>query len=180
MVHSDYGATAIRRPGYGETARSGAHRPLSRLWKDVTRMNRLSRATDPSPQTTLEKVARAPRVGLRTAVAVLVATAFPALSLLWASSVAPGEVEHRAFVGIAAIGKAASLQEQQAWDDAIRIVTSVAARPSLVTALASRNRADAREMARLSTASVLVFGPFSDVRIYDPTGDLLALASLPG
>jgi PAS domain S-box-containing protein len=113
-------------------------------------------------------------------VAVLVATAFPVLSLLWASSVAPGEVEHRAFVGIAAIGKAASLQEQQAWDDAIRIVASVAARPSLVTALASRNPADARQMARLSTASILVFGPFSDVRIYDPAGDQLAMASLPG
>src|SRR5438309_5963574 len=146
-------------------------------------MNRPSRATDPSrhaPPTNLRSVPRATRVGLRTAVVILVATAFPVLSLLWASGVATGEVEHRAFVGIAAIGKAASLQEQQAWNDAIRIVTSVAARPSLVIALASPNRADAQQMARLSTASVLVFGPFSGVRMYDPAGDLLAMASLPG
>ncbi|HEX9313798.1 MAG TPA: hypothetical protein VGA71_00110, partial [Actinomycetota bacterium] len=74
---------------------------------------------------------------------VLVATAFPVLSLLWASGVATSEVEDRALAGIAAIGKTASLQEQQAWNDAIRIVTSVAARPSVVTALGSHNLADA-------------------------------------
>src|SRR5260370_17058484 len=94
MVHSDYGATAIRGPGYGETARSGAHRPLSRLWKDVIRMNRLSRATDPSRQTNLEKVSRPTRVGLRTAAGVLVAPAFPVISLLWASALAPGQLHH--------------------------------------------------------------------------------------
>src|SRR5205085_4833043 len=98
----------------GDQDKSGAHRPLSRLWKDVIRMNRRSRATDPSPQTNLEEVARSTRVGLRTAVAVLLAAALPVLSLLWASSVATGEVEHRAFAGIAAIRNAASLQEQQA------------------------------------------------------------------
>src|SRR5256885_8820269 len=153
------------------------------LWKDVIRMHRLSRVTDPSPHgppTNPGKVARATRVGLRTSIVVLVATAFPVLSLLRASGVATSEVEDRALAGIAAIGKTASLQEQQAWSDAIRIVTSVAARPSLVAALGSHNPADARQMASRSTQSILVLGPFNDVRMYDAAGDLLAVASLPG
>jgi PAS domain S-box-containing protein len=119
-------------------------------------------------------------VGLRSAAVVLVATALPVLSVLWASSVATEEVEHRALASIAAIGKAASLQEQQAWNDAIRIVISVAARPSVVTAMGSRYPAVARQLASQSTASILVFGPFSDARMYDPAGNLLAMASLPG
>ena len=83
-------------------------------------MNRLSPATDTSLHglpTNPATGPRATRVGLRTAVVVLLATAFPVLSLFWASSVATGEVEDRARAGLAAIGKAASLQEQQAWDD---------------------------------------------------------------
>src|SRR6267143_1879354 len=115
-------------------------------------MNRLSRATDPSrhgSRTNLGKVPRATRVGLRTAVVILVATAFPVLSLLWASSVATAEVEHRAVAGVAAIGKAASLQEQQAWDDAVRIVTSVAARPTVVIALGSHDPTVVRQIESL-------------------------------
>ena len=146
-------------------------------------MNRLPPATGFPPHGPPRNPGRGPRatrVGLRTAVVVLVVTAFPVLSLLWASGVATGEVEDRALATMAAIGKAASLQEQQAWDDAIRIVTSVATRPAVVTALASHNPDQASQMASRSTASILVLGPFSDARMYDPVGGLLAIATLPG
>src|SRR4029077_18497257 len=49
-------------------------------------MNRPSRATDPSPHRPPIPRGRAPRatrVGLRTAVVILVATAFPVLDLRW-------------------------------------------------------------------------------------------------
>jgi PAS domain S-box-containing protein len=113
-------------------------------------------------------------VGLRTAAVVLAATLFPVVSLLWASGVAKIEVENRAFGGMAAIADATSLQEQQAWDDALQIVTSGAARPALLSALESPHRKVAREIASQSAESILMAGPFGDVRMYDPAGNLLA------
>jgi PAS domain S-box-containing protein len=113
-------------------------------------------------------------VGLRTAAVVLAATLFPVVSLLWASGVANIEVENRAFGGMAAIADATSLQEHQAWDDALQIVTSGAARPALLSALESPHRQVAREIASQSAESILMAGPFGDVRMYDPAGNLLA------
>jgi PAS domain S-box-containing protein len=116
------------------------------------------------------------RAGLRTAAVVLTATALPILGLLWASGVARVEVEHRALAGLSATAKATVLQEQQAWDDAIRVVTSAASRPVSLSAVQARDLSLAEQAAK----NVLITGPFAAVRIYGATGDLIATATLDG
>ncbi len=111
----------------------------------------------------------------RTAVVVLLATAVPVASLLWASGVARAEVEQRALAGLASTAKATVLQEQQAWDDAVRVITSAASRPVPLSAIQSRDVTLAGQGAR----NILGTGPFSAVRIFDSEGNLVALAALP-
>jgi PAS domain S-box-containing protein len=117
-----------------------------------------------------------PRVGRRAVAIVLTATAFPVVSLLWASGVARAEVEHRALGGLAATGKATVLQEQQAWDDAVLVVMSGVSRPGLLRDLDSHNSAALLQIAR----NILITGPFANVRVYDASGTLAAMAGLPG
>ncbi len=112
---------------------------------------------------------------VRTAAVVLVATAVPVASLIWASGVAKGEVERRALDGLASTAKATVLQEQQAWDDAVRVITSAGSRPVSLSAILSRDPL----LARQGVQNILVTGPFAAVRIYDGTGSLVALATLP-
>src|ERR1700730_11988120 len=109
-----------------------------------------------NPRTAAVSNPRRARVGLRTAAIVLAATAFPVVTLLWASSVAKGEVEDRALAGMAAIGKATSLQEQQAWDDAIRIVASAAGGSGLLTTLQSHNPDVARQVDSQSASNIRI------------------------
>jgi PAS domain S-box-containing protein len=90
--------------------------------------------------------------------------------------VARTEVEHRALDGLAATGKATVLQEQQAWDDAVRVVTSGVSRPGLLKGLESHSTAEVLRIA----GNILITGPFADVRLYDATGSLVAVAGLPG
>ena len=108
--------------------------------------------------------------------AILVATVLPLVSLVWASAVAKGEVEDRAVEGLVATAKATVLQEQQAWDDAVRVVVSAASRPVPLSALQSRDL----QLARAGVENILETGPFADVRLYDGAGTLLALAARPG
>src|SRR5205823_5070222 len=78
--------------------------------------------------------------------------------------------------GLAATGKATVLQEQQAWDDTLLVVTSGVSRPGLLRALDSHATA---EVLRI-TGNILIAGPFADVRVYDATGILVAMAGIPG
>ncbi|MDQ6724795.1 MAG: PAS domain S-box protein [Actinomycetota bacterium] len=114
--------------------------------------------------------------GLRTATTVVVATALSIVSLLWASGVARAEVEHRALAGLEATARATVLQQQQAWDDALLVVTSAASRPVPLSAVESRDTA----LADQGVQNILVTGPFADVRIVDPAGSPVATAALPG
>lgn len=116
------------------------------------------------------------RSGLRAAALVLTATAFPVLSLIWASQVAGDEVERRALAGLAATAKATVLQEQQAWDDAVRVAVSAASRPVPLSALELGDTA----LARQGVENILITGPFADVRLYGAFGNLVASAALPG
>jgi len=116
------------------------------------------------------------RPGIRAVVLILTATAFPVASLLGASFVAKAEVERRGRDGLAAIGKATVLQEVQAWDSAVRIVSSAASRPVPLSAVLSRDAG----LATLGLQNILTTGPFADVRIYEPAGTLFATAALPG
>jgi PAS domain S-box-containing protein len=100
----------------------------------------------------------------------------PIFSLLWASGVARAEVEHRALAGLEATAKATVLQEQQAWDDAVLVVTSAASRPVPLSALESRDTMLADQGAQ----NILITGPFASVRIVDAAGNLAASAILPG
>jgi len=111
----------------------------------------------------------------RTVSVVLLATALPVVSLIWASGVAGAQVKERALDGLAATAKATVLQEQQAWDDAIRVIESAAARPVPLSALQSRDAT----LAAQGIQNVLATGPFASVRIYDATGALVATATLP-
>ena len=112
---------------------------------------------------------------LRTAAVVLLATSVPVASLIWASGVARSEVQRRALEGLASTAKATVLQEQQAWDDAVRVVSSAASRPVPLSALESGDAVLAAQGAQ----NILVTGPFADVRIYDSAGKLAAMAALP-
>ena len=112
---------------------------------------------------------------LRTAAVVLLATTVPVASLIWASGVARAEVERRALEGLTATAKATVLQEQQAWNDAVRVVSSAASRPVPLSALQSGDAVLAGEGAQ----NILVTGPFADVRLYDSAGKLAAMAVLP-
>ena len=114
--------------------------------------------------------------GLRTALLILTASSVPIFSLLWASDVARAEVEHRALAGLQATAKATVLQEQQAWDDAVLVVTSAASRPVPLSALEARDTTLANQGAQ----NILITGPFASVRIIDVTGNLAASATLPG
>ncbi|MGI8809322.1 MAG: PAS domain S-box protein [Acidimicrobiales bacterium] len=116
------------------------------------------------------------RSGLRAVALVLTATAFPVISLVWASQVARQEVERRALAGLAATAKATVLQEQQAWDDAVRVVVSAASRPVPLNALELRDTA----LAGQGVQNILITGPFADVRLYGAFGDLIATAAVPG
>ena len=104
------------------------------------------------------------------------ASAVPILSLQWASGVARAEVEHRALAGLQATAKATVLQEQQAWDDAVLVVTSAASRPVPLSAIVNRDTTLANQGAQ----NILITGPFTSVRIFDAVGDLAASAVLPG
>ena len=119
---------------------------------------------------------RPSHAGLRTVAAVVTATAVSLVSLLWASTVAGEEVERRALAGLASTAKATVLQEQQAWDGAVRIAVSAAARPFALSALQSGDAA----LAGTGVENVLVTGPFAVVRLYGRGGDLLATAAIPG
>ena len=112
----------------------------------------------------------------RTAIVVLLATAVPVASLLWASGVARAEVEQRARAGLDSTAEATVLQEQQAWDDAVRVITSAASRPVPLSAIQSRDVT----LAGLGARNILGTGPFSAVRIFDNEGKLVALEALPG
>jgi len=114
--------------------------------------------------------------GVRTAAIVVTATALSIVSLLWASGVARAEVERRALAGLEATAKATVLQQQQAWDDALLVVTSAASRPVPLTAIDARDTTLANQGAQ----NILITGPFADVRIVDPSGTVLATAALPG
>jgi PAS domain S-box-containing protein len=116
------------------------------------------------------------RFGLRIVAVVLTATALPVASLWWASVVAKAEVEQRALAGLAATGKATVLQEQQAWEGAVQIVTSAASRPVPLDALESRDT----QLATLGVENILATGPFAAVRIFDGAGNLVAAAALAG
>jgi PAS domain S-box-containing protein len=116
------------------------------------------------------------RPGLHTTVLILLATIFPVASLYGASLVAKTEVERRAREGLAAIGQATVLQEEQAWDNAVRVVTSAASRPVPLSAIQSRDT----ELAALGLQNILTTGPFATVRIYDSAGTLIATAAMPG
>jgi len=116
------------------------------------------------------------RAGLRDVVLVLAATALPVVSLIWASGVARTEVERRALEGLVATAKATVLHEQQAWDDAVRVVLTAASRPVPLSALELRDTT----LASQGVQNILITGPFADVRLYDPAGDLVAMAALPG
>ena len=106
--------------------------------------------------------------GLRTALLILTASSVPIFSLLWASGVARAEVEHRALAGLQATAKATVLQEQQAWDDAVLVVTSAASRPVPLSALEARDTTLANQGAQ----NILITGPFASVRIFDAAGNL--------
>jgi len=112
---------------------------------------------------------------VRTATVVLLATAVPVASLFWASGVARAEVEQRALEGLVSTAKATVLQEQQAWDDAVRVIRSAASRPVPLSAMQSRDTT----LARQGVENILVTGPFADVRLYDGAGSLVATAALP-
>jgi len=112
---------------------------------------------------------------VRTVAVVLLATAVPVASLVWASGVARAEVEQRALDGLVSTAKATVLQEQQAWDDAIRVITSAASRPVPLSAIQSRDA----DLAKQGTQNILVTGPFAAVRLFDNMGALVAMATLP-
>ncbi|MEA2902149.1 MAG: hypothetical protein QOH36_2036 [Actinomycetota bacterium] len=112
---------------------------------------------------------------LRTSVVVLMATAVPVASLIWASGVSRAEVERRALDGLASTAKATVLQEQQSWGDAVRVVRSAASRPVPLSAIQSRDVT----LATQGMQNILETGPFAAVRIYDGTGLLVATAALP-
>jgi PAS domain S-box-containing protein len=114
--------------------------------------------------------------GLRAIAVVLAATALPILSLMWAAGVARTEVERRASAGLTATAKATVLQEQQAWDDAVRVVVSAASRPVPLSALELRDTG----LATQGVQNILITGPFAAVRLYSPFGDVVATAALPG
>ncbi|MEA2826626.1 MAG: hypothetical protein QOG43_1065 [Actinomycetota bacterium] len=113
---------------------------------------------------------------VRTTAVLLMATAVPIASLVWASGVAKAEVEQRAVDGLVSTAKATVLQEQQAWEDAVRVITSAASRPVPLSALQSRDES----LARQGLQNVLITGPFADVRLFDGVGNLVAEAALPG
>ena len=116
------------------------------------------------------------RSGLRAVALVLLATALPVVSLVWASEVAGTEVERRALAGLAATAKATVLQEQQAWDDAVRVVVSAASRPVPLSALELRDTT----LASQGVQNILITGPFAVVRLYSAFGDMVATAARPG
>ena len=89
---------------------------------------------------------------------------------------ARAEVEHRALAGLEATAKATVLQEQQAWDDAVLVVTSAASRPVPLSAIETRDTTLASQGAQ----NILITGPFASVRIFDAAGTLAASAVLPG
>ncbi len=113
---------------------------------------------------------------VRTTAVLLMATAVPIVSLVWASGVARAEVEQRALDGLVSTAKATVLQEQRAWDDAVRVITAAASRPVPLSALQSRDT----DLISQGLHNVLITGPFADVRLYDGTGTLIATASVPG
>jgi PAS domain S-box-containing protein len=119
---------------------------------------------------------RRSRSGLRAVALVLLATAFPVASLVWAAEVARTEVERRALAGLAATAKATVLQEQQAWDDAVRVAVSAASRPVPLSALELRDTT----LAGQGVQNILITGPFADVRLYSAFGDVVAMAAHPG
>jgi len=85
------------------------------------------------------------------------------------------EVERRAFAGLAATAKATVVQEQQAWDSAVRVVLSSATRPVPLSALELRDTT----LAGQGVQNILITGPFAGVRLYSALGDLVATASVP-
>ena len=114
--------------------------------------------------------------GLRAVALVLTATAVPVISLVWASGVAGDEVERRALAGLEATAKATVVQEQQAWEDAVRVVLSAATRPVPLSALELRDT----DLATQGVQNILITGPFAAVRLYSGTGELVAIAAHPG
>ena len=138
-------------------------------------MREASPSDDVDPDVVQGKLPGRSRAGLRTAVLILTATAVPVVGLFWASGVARSEFEHCALGGLVATGKATVLQEQQAWDDAARIVSAAALGATLVGGLQSHNA----EMVQQGAQNALITGPFADVRIYDAMGNLVATAAVP-
>ncbi len=118
---------------------------------------------------------RRSHAGLRTAALVLMATALPVVSLLWASGVGKAQVESRALEGLAAVGKATLLHEQQVWDDAVHIIGAGASRPPRPDALGAAGV----EATTRAIQSLLLTGPFADVRVFDAAGNLVAMAARP-
>jgi PAS domain S-box-containing protein len=116
------------------------------------------------------------RSQLRAVALVLTATALPVISLIWASGVGRTEVERRAGAGLSATAKATVVQEQQAWDDAVRVTLSAASRPVPLSALELRDTT----LASQGVQNILITGPFADVRLYSLFGDLVAMAAAPG
>jgi len=120
--------------------------------------------------------AKRSRSGLRAVALVLTATALPVASLAWASRVSVTEVERRALAGLAATAKATVVQEQQAWDAAVRVVVTSASRPVPLSALELRDVT----LASQGVQNILITGPFAGVRLYSPFADVVATAFMPG
>ena len=139
--------------------------PLSRPGSSVDGLAHIPEGTIP----------RRGRVGLRVASLVLVATVLPVACLIWASAVARAQVERRALEGLSATAKATALQERQAWDGAVKIVTAGASRPVPINALQTRDTA----LAARGVQNLLITGPFADVRLYDSAANLVAIAAMP-
>ncbi len=119
---------------------------------------------------------RAGRVGPRTFALVALATMVPVATMLWASVVAQTEVEQRALDGLTATARATVLQEQQAWDDAVRVAVTAASRPVPLSAVDSHDA----QLATQGMANILASGPFDAVRLYDAGGALVAVAARSG
>ena len=137
-------------------------------------LKQMRHSTDPDANVAVG--ARHRQWGPRAALVVLIATTLPVASLLWASVVARNEVEQRALEGLAATAKATVVQEQQAWDDAVRVVTSGSTRPGLIDALSAGNTSNTDRAA----ANILATGPFADVRLYNASGRLVGGDTNPG